>query len=291
MAIAGVTNASVVADSTLTESINAAVRFGVQSPFLYQDFVYMPPTLVGTKRWSIPIFANLTRSASYTESDTVTAQALAPTAVDVDCAGFATAVYLSDLATAVSAVPLVPTAVEALMRSYNLGLETDALGLVSSMTNTTGSSATTFDVANFVAVSSAFRAQAKSCSVEPLMVLSESAKRDLQGDVMASGASILSSIGAGLNAALSVQNQGQWVSFNGFRIASTSEVPTVSSGKGNFITQMGPNEFALGLAFCMEGRIVPALLPQAVGMYLVASDAHGVGIADQSRCYRFITKA
>jgi hypothetical protein len=293
MAIAGVSNTTTLADSLMTEYIEAGIRLAVSNTYLYRDFVYiLPQTLVGTKRWSIPIYARFTAAASYTESDLVTAQAVTPTAVDIDSALFATAAFMSDWSSA-----LVPQSVMAatknLIDAVDRKLETDALGLASSMTNTQGSSATTNDVDNFVSVTSAFRALGKNSREIPTMVMSESAKRDLVADSMASGASIFSSaIGEQLGNALSSTNQGVWAQWGGVRFASSDLVPTVNSGKGNFLAHFGsPDEAALGMCFSMEPSFKIGEKVENVGKYLVTSMAHGVGIIEQARVLRFITKA
>jgi hypothetical protein len=293
MAITGVTNTTVVADAILTETIETSIKFAVQAPYLFRDVAYIPPTLRSTKRWSVPNYARLAASGAYTESDTVTAQALTPTAVDVDTALYATGAFLSDWAEALAVQPMIPATVQALMDAVDLRLETDVLGLVSSMSNSIGSNAVTNNADNFVLATSTFRAQAKASTRMPLMVLSESAKRDLNADLMSNGGGVYGSlIGVQLHQAVAEAQMGQWVPFGGYMIASTSAVPTVSSGKGNFIVHMGgANESALGLAFSMDPRINPGRKEEAVGLYLIAAHAHGAGIIDQSRALRFITKA
>lgn len=291
MAITGATTATVVADATLTEQIDREMRFAVESPFLFQDIAFLPPTLVNTKRWSKPIYARLAASSAYTETDTVTAQALTPTAVDIDTALYATGGFLGDWGSTLAVHPLVPGMVQALMDAGMLRFETDCLGEVSNMTNSIGSAATTFDSDLFVLAASSFRTQAKRSSRKPLMVLSESAKRDLHADVMQSGGSIYGSvIGVGLHNAVSSANQGEWVEWGGYMIASTDQVPTVATGKGNFICHMAPGEYALALAFSMGMRIEPARKAENVGLYLILSHAHASGIAEQARCQRVISK-
>lgn len=293
MAITGATTATVVADAVLTEMINREMRFAVQSPFLFQDFVYLPPTLQNTKRWSVPIYANLTASAAYTETDTVDAQALTPTAVDIDTALFATGAFIGDWGNTLAVQPLVPGAVQALMDACMRKLETDSLALGASMSNSIGSAATTMSVDNFVTVVTTIRTNGKRCSRKPMMVLSESAKRDLHADSMKNGGGIYGSIiGVQLHQAVSGANQGEWTEWGGFMIASTDGIPTAdTTGKGNFVVHMAPGEYALGMAFSMDIRIEPARKAEALGLYLIASHAHGAGICEQARALRFITKA
>jgi hypothetical protein len=292
MAIAGSTTATVVADATLAAQIEREMAFQVQSPNnLFEAFAYLPPTLQNTKRWTHNIYARLSGSSAYTETDTVTAQALTPTGVNIDTALYATGGFLGDWATTLAVHPLVPGMVGELMNAVYVTLETDCLGEVSSMTNSTGNSGTTFDTDTFVVAATTFRTQAKRSSLLPLMVLSESARRDLHADVMQNGGSIYGTvIGVELHAAVSGANQGQWVQWGGFKIASTDAIPTVASGKGNFITHMAPGEYAIVLAFSMGIRIEPARKAENVGLYLIASHAHGSGIFNQSRCLRVISK-
>lgn len=291
MAISGATTATVVADATLTELIDREMRFGVRAPYLFQDFVHLPPTLKNTKRWSKPIYARMSASSAYTETDTVTAQALTPTAVDLDTALYATGGFLGDWANILAVHPMVPGMVQALMDAGMLRFETDSLGLASSMTNSIGNSATEFNADTFVLAASTFRAQAKRSTRKPLMVLSESAKRDLHADVMASGGSLYASVvGVGLHNAVSNANQGEWADWGGYMIASTDQVPTVSSGKGNFIVHMAPGEYALALVFSMGMRIEPARKAENLGLYLILSHAHVAGIVEQARALRVISK-
>src|SRR5690606_13986908 len=105
-----------------------------------------------------------------------------------------TGVAVGDWANRLAVHPLIPGAVNALRLAAYRKLDTDALSLVSSMTNTIGSSATTMDADNWVAVTSTFRTTAKHCSRNPMMVLSESAKRDLTSEVVNSGAGLFSSL-------------------------------------------------------------------------------------------------
>jgi hypothetical protein len=244
-----------------------------------------------TKRWSDPTYANLSASAAYTETDTVTATALTPTAVDIDTALYAVGAFVGDWAARLALQPLIPGAVDAIVDSYNKRFETDVLALASSMSNSMGSSSLEFGSDTFVAATAAFRAQAKGSSRKPLMVLSESAKRDLNTDLMANGGSIYATlIGVQLANAVGNTNQGEWVEFGGYMIASTDLVPTVSSGKGNFIVQLSELEYALVLPFSLDPQIKVGLRPENLGTYLIGSHAHGAGIAQQARAYRVISR-
>jgi hypothetical protein len=108
---------------------------------------------------------------------------------------------------------------------------------------------------------------------------------------MSNGGGIYGSlIGVQLANAVQGANQGEWAEFGGVRLASTDQIPTVSSGKGNFIVHNAPREFALGLAFSMDIRILPGRKEENVGLYLIASHAHGAGIIEQARALRFISK-
>lgn len=292
MAISNTTTATVVADATLTEWINREMRFAADSPnTIHQDICYFPPPLMNTKRWSPNTYANLTTTVAATEGGDITMQEFTPTAVDIDTALFATGVALGDWATALAVHNLPTGAVMALLNAAYRKYETDALGLASSMTNSIGNSATTNDADNFVLVHSTFRAQAKRSSRKPLMVLSESAKRDLASDAIKNGASVFATvIGQSLSAAANTVNQGEWAEYLGYMIASTDQVPTVSSGKGNFVVHMSETEYALGMCESLPIRIMPAVMPQNLATYLIVSHAHGKGIVEQARALRFITK-
>lgn len=293
MAIANATTATTVADATLTEVINREMRMGADSPDLFPDFVFMPPTLMNSKRWSPSVWANLSASSSYTETDTVVAQALTPTAVDIDTSLYATGVYLGDWANKLAVVPMVPGAVQALMKACWRRFETDCLALSASMSNSIGSAATAMTVDNFVTVATSHRSLGKRCSAKPVMVLSEAARRDLHSDSMKNGGGIYGSvIGVQLHDAVSGANQGEWVEWGGFRIASTDLIPTAdTTGKGNFVVHLAPQEYALGLAFSLDVQIEPARKAEAVGLYLIAAHAHGAGIVEQARALRFITRS
>lgn len=294
MAISDTTDATVVADSILTETIETAMRFAVDSPNqLHRDICYIPPLLLNTKRYVPVTFANLTTTVAATEGGDIAMQEFTPTGVNIDTALYATGVAVGDWANVLATQLLVPGAVQALMAAADRKFETDALALASSMTNSIGSSSTTFDADQFVLVHSAFRNLGKRCTFKPLMVLSESAKRDLASDNMKNGAGIFGSlIGVKLNEAANTVNQGEWVEFLGYMIASTDQVPTVNSGKANFVVHMGgPNENALAMPFSMGVRVVPAAVPQHLALYLIVSHAHGAGIVEQARALRFITKS
>ena len=292
MAISNTTTATVVADATLTEWINAEMRFAVDSPdSLFEDFMFIPPPLMNTKRWSPNTYASLTTTVAATEGADITMQELTPTAVDIDTALFATGVAIGDWAASLAVHNIVVGAIEALRRAAYRKLETDALGLASSMTNSIGSATTVFTADEFVTAISTFRAQAKRCSRLPLMILSESAKRDLSRDGVASGAAVFGSIiGQQLMQAAANINQGQWTEFLGHMIASTDQTPTVTSAKSSFIVHAGPGEYALGMPFSLPIRIVPAQMPQNLATYLIVSHAHGKGIVEQARALRILTK-
>jgi len=292
MAISNITSAAIVADAVLTESIDTAVRFATASPHLYERFMYVNPNLLNTKRWSLPLVANPTATVAYTDDGTeVPAQALTPTAVDIDTALYATSYFLGDWATKLSVISLIPASVNRLLFSVGLRLETDSLALVSSMTNTRGSSATTFDRSEFEALAAAFRTTGKSCATKPIMILSEAARRDFAADLAASGTSLnASQVGVGAYAAVSGHNQGEFVEWGGFEIGSSSDAATVSGAKASFVCHANPMQYGLAMAFSLPVRIIAGNKPESLGVYMIASHAHGVGIAEQARCYRQLSK-
>ncbi len=292
-AISNANTAVVFADAILTELIDAEMRFGVQAPFLFPDIVMQPPTLVHTKRFSTNVYANMTASAAHTESDEVASAANTPTAVDIDTALYAKGAFMSDWGTGMNVHAIVPGTVQALMTACYLRFETDVLGLFTSITGNQGSATTTMTVDNFVSVTSAFRAQAKRSSAKPMMVLSESARRDLQADYMQNGGSIYAgAIGEQLHNAVSSANQGEWAPFSNYMIASTENVPVGdTTGKSCAIVHVGPEGPALVLAYSMDPRILAGREENRVGAWLVASHAHGAGIREQARAYRFVVRA
>jgi hypothetical protein len=292
-AITNANTAVVFADAILTEQIGRELRFGVQTPFLFQDLVWMPPTLQNTKRFSDVIYANMTASAAHTESDEVASSANTPTAVDIDTAMYAKGAFMADWGTGLNVHQAVPATMQALMTACYLRFETDVLALATSITANQGSATTVMTIDNFVSVTAAFRAQSKRSPTKPLMVLSESARRDLQADLMAGGQSINASmIGQQLSDAVSSANQGEWAEFGGYRIASTDGMPVGdTTGKSCMLVHMSPEGAALLLVFSRDIYAEAGREPNRVGTWLVASHAHGAGIRDQARAYRFVVRA
>jgi len=290
-AISNATTSTIVADTVLTEQINAIVRLAVQTPFIFQGIAEVS-RLVGTKTLSTPVWAALAEAPAYsTESDEVASVAVTPTAADITTAEYATGTFLTERAEMLSSHPALATAVERVINACMIRVDTAVLALATSISASQGSNATTNDLANFVSAASAFMASGKFTSYMPACVMHPDAQRDLNANLATSASALLGS-GAGERMQSALQgNQGVFREFCGFALAISDRVPAGDiSGWSNFMVHVGPGESALAVPFLKEPQIKFGPRPERVGQYVIGSMDVGAGILEQARAYKFITK-
>lgn len=294
-AISNATTATTATHHINSEVIQRAISFAVQLPYVWQAFTFSPD-LSGsnTATYSHPIISQFTAATAHTETDEVSSSETTRTNATITTAEYAKATFLGDRAKRLSIGNEEAIAVNRLVDAVMLKIETDALTLASSMTNTQGGAATVNTVVNFNSVISNFRVQIGSSSAMPVMVMSASAIRDLHEDAATNAAAIYGSlVGVQLHAATDGVNQGLRRSFGTVQFVETAGVVAGdTTGKANFITLVGgATDTALMVPFGKDLFFEMGRIAERIGTWLVASDEHGAGIVDNNRCRRFITRA
>lgn len=292
-AITGATVGTSVADVTLTEVINRLTRYAVQTPYLWMGFCHVPPLLVGTDTYKHPYWPQLSAAAAHTETDLANVEEMQPTVPDVSTGEFSRATVVSDRAKRLATADLLAISVNRVIDACMRKIESSALTLAASMSNGQGSAATTHTALNLNSVITAFAAQAKGSKLPPVMINSLSAQRDLGADLATNGAALFGSvIGPQLHAAVTGPQQGLFRDFGGVMMASTDGVVAGdTTGKSNFIAHIGADECAIVVVFGQAPRSEYVRKGDRIADWIVGSVDFGAGTVNQSRCYRFITKA
>jgi hypothetical protein len=293
-AINGATTATSIADTKLTEVISRLVRYAVQTPYVAMGFCHVPDLLVGTDTYKHPFWPQLTAAAAHTQTDLVNIEELvATTDNDVTTAEYSRGMAISDRAQRLSTSPLLVVAVNRVIDACMRKIESSALTLATSITTSQGSAATNHTALNLVSVLSAFMAQGKSSALLPVMISSVSANRDLLSDLATNaGAVFSSSVGAQMHAALSGTNQGLFRDLQGVMLAVTDGVVAAdTTGKGNFLCHVGPEECAIVCAFGKAPSAEYVRRGELQTDIVAGSVDFGVGIVNQARAYEFITRA
>lgn len=295
-AITNATTATSIANTKQSEVINALVRYTVQTPHVWMGVAHVPPELMGTAVYRHPYWPALTAAAAHTETDFDNVEELvAAKDNDVTTAEFSRAWAVGDRAKRLSLQDLLAVGVNRVINACHLKIEASVLALATSISTNQGSAATVHTQTNLVSVLSAFMAQGKSSVLPPVMVSSVSANRDLLADLSTSSASIFGSIvGAQMHDALSGMNQGIYkqLGASGVYMAVTDGVATAdTTGKGNFIVHVGPEECAIVCAFGKAPSAEYVRRGDLLTDIVVGSVDFGVGLVNQARAYEFVTRA
>lgn len=295
-AISGATVATSVANVKQTEIISRLVRFAVQTPYVWMGFCHVPDLLVGTSTYKHPYWPQLTAAAAQTETDLANVEELVAASDNTaTTAEFSRSMALSDRAQRLSTNPMLAIAVNRVVDACMRKIESSALTLATSITTGAGAATTNHTALNLVSVLSAFMAQGKSSQLAPVMISSVSANRDLLSDLAVNAAAIFgSTVGAQMHATLSGTNQGLFRDLNGCQMAVTDGVVTSdTTGKGNFITHVDQsgNECAMVCAFGKAPAAEYVRRGDLLTDIVVGSVDFGVAIVNQSRAYRFTTRA
>lgn len=292
-AITSATTGTSVANVVQTELINRLLRFAAQRPYLWNGVAHVPPLLQGTATYQHPYWSQLTAAVAHTETDQASVEEMTPSAPTVTTAAYARAVVLSDRAKRVSTQDLLPVAVNRVVDACFRKIDTDVLTLAASMSNSQGSAATNHTAQNLNSVFAGFRSTCKSSELPPVMVCSVAAMRDLGADLAANPAALFgSTVGPQLHAAVTGPNQGIFREYSGFFMAETEGVVAGdTSGKSNFLAQIGEQDCALVVAFGALPMVEVQRQGDRLADWVVGSVDHGAGIVNQGRCYRFITRA
>jgi len=169
-------------------------------------------------------------------------------------------------------------------------IENDTIGLSSSMSNTIGSNAQTFDLDFWNTSLTTFRAQAKS-PASAAAVLHPDAVRDLHGDLVTSNAALFgSAFGPPAADATGGVRQGARAVLDGLPLFETDAVPVAdTTGWGNFIVELGNNP---GLMMVVKAPVMVRIdePADAYGAWIAASADYGVAIVDQSRALQCVSR-
>ena len=292
-AISNANNATTLAPRLYTEFIEQTLTRTPRAVTLAMDLAHIPQEVSRTKRYVVNNLGNPSASSAYTETDEVASFELSPTATNCDTALYAVGTAIGDWGAQLNPSHVAELAL-AVRTAVDERLETDVIALASSLTNTTGSASTKMTLTNFVTVTAAYRALTKRSTGMPRMVLNEIARRDFMNDCMSAGASILGAIGPALAAFLGGANQGEWVPFGGFMIASSDRMTAGdTTGKRNIIVgdPTSIETAALVLPFSMAPRYEMArgTAAQRLATWMFGQHAHVAAISNQARGYNFTT--
>ena len=293
-AVTNATTSTTVDHHVNPELIERALVYALQRPYVWQAIVHTPDLRnAQTAVDAHPIISQLAAAAATTETDEVASAQLSRTNSTITTAEYAKATFLSDRAARLSTQSEVSIAVDRLMDACMLEIDTAVLTLASSMSNSIGNNATPHTVVNFNTAISTFRVQVGSTTMRPVFVHSASAIRDLHEDAVSNAAAIYGSlVGVQLHDATSGVNQGLRRQFGNIDIIETAGVVAGdTTGKANFIVLVGGPPSALRVPIGKDPMIEPGRVAERIGTWLVASYERGVGIFDQARCLRVITRA
>lgn len=292
-AITSANLASTLAPRLYTEYIEQVLTRTPRSPTLATDLAHIPQEISATKRYVVNNLGNPSASSAYTETDTVDSFELSPTATNFDTALYAVGTAIGDWGAKLNPAHVAELAL-AVRTAVDERLETDVIALASSLTNTTGSASTKMTMTNFVTVTAAYRVLTKRSIGIPRMVLNEVARRDWLHDVMSGGASIFGAIGPMLAGLLGGANQGEWVPFGGFAIASSDRMTAGdTTGKRNII--VGDPSSIASAAYVVPFSMAPTYemargtAAQRLATWMFGQHAHVAGISNQARGYNFTT--
>lgn len=293
-AITSSNTATTLAPRLETEFIEQVLTRTPRAVTLANDLAYIPPQISSTKRYVVNNLGNPSASSAYTETDVVDSFELSPTATNFDTALYAVGTAIGDWGAQLNPAHVGELAL-AVRTAVDERLETDVIALASSLTNTTGSAATAMTLANFVTVTAAYRVLTKRSLGTPRMVLNEVARRDFMHDCMSGGGAAFGAIGPQLAAFLGGANQGEWVVWGGFAIASSDRMTVGdTTGKRNIIVgdPSSIESAAYVLPFSMAPRYEMArgTAAQRLATWMFGQHAHVAGISNQARGYNFTTR-
>lgn len=250
-AITSATTGTSIADVSQSEIISRLVRMAAQRPYLWRGVAHVPPLLVATDTYRHAYWPQLTAAAAHVETDQASVEELTPTKNDITTAAYTRAVVLGDRAKRLSTQDLLAVGVNRTLDAAYNKIDTAVLTLASSMSNSVGSAATNHTAVNLNSVLAGFRSTCKSSELPPVMICSVASMRDLGADLATSGAALFgSTVGPQLHAAVTGPNQGIFREFVGFFMAETEGVVAGdTSGKSNFLAQIGEMDCAIAVAF------------------------------------------
>lgn len=291
MAIANFTGTTALTNYIDSEWIARQLRVAVETPFVSEQIVGMVDlSPMSTRTYAHPILSRMTAAASYGEGDEFSSTTMATVEQTIAVGMVIKSTFLTPQARGATVLDSAAAAVRNVVDAVRQKVENDTIGLSSSMSNTIGTNAQTFDLDYWNTSLTTFRAQAKSPQMAAA-VLHPDAVRDLHGDLVTANAALFgSSFGPPAADATGGVRQGARAVLDGLPIFETDAVPVAdTSGWGNFILEMGNNP-AIMMVIKEAISLKVDSPADALGDWIAAYADYGVGIVDQNRCLQCVSR-
>lgn len=291
MAITNFTGTTALTNYIDSEWIARQLRVAVETPFVHEFCVGMQDlSPYSTRTYAHPILSRMTAATAYNEGDEFSSTAMATTETTIDVDMVYKATFLTPQASGATVMDAAAAAVRNVVDAVRQKVENDVIGLSSSMSNTVGSNAQTFDLDFWNTSLTTFRAQAKSPQAA-VAVLHPDAVRDLHGDLVTSNAALFgSAFGPPAADATGGVRQGARAVLDGLPLYETDAIPAAdTTGHGNFITEVGNNP---GLMLVVKMPIMVRIdePADAYGAWIAATSDYGTAITDQNRALQCISR-
>lgn len=291
MAISNFTGTTALTNYIDSEWIARQLRVAVETPFVSEMIVGMTDlSPMSTRTYAHPILSRMSAAGAYNEGDEFASTAMATTETTIDVDMVYKATFLTPQASGATVLDSAAAAVRNVVDAVRQKIENDTIGLSSSMSNTIGSNAQTFDLDFWNTSLTTFRAQAKS-PASAAAVLHPDAVRDLHGDLVTSNAALFgSAFGPPAADATGGVRQGARAVLDGLPLFETDAVPVAdTTGWGNFIVELGNNP---GLMMVVKAPVMVRIdePADAYGAWIAASADYGVAIVDQSRALQCVSR-
>ena len=276
-----------------SEFITATLHTAVATPFVHEAAVVgvdMSGRATGT--YAHPHISRMSAASAYSEGGEFSSTALS-FVNDTTALGYvlqSTFVPEAVITRGITAESALAAAVNRVVDSVMQKMENDTMGLSSSLSNSTGSTATTNDLDNWNSVLTSYRAQSKSVNGATAF-LHPDAIRDLHQDIVTSYAGLLgSSWGVDAAGTTGGVRQGLRAFLDGVLIYETDAIPASSTGWANFITSPDPANPGLVMPMSQPIRVRAQEPADALGVWVAAYADYGVGIGEEARSLRFVTR-
>jgi len=291
VAISNFTGTTALTNYIDSEWIARQLRVAVETPFVSEMIVGMTDlSPMSTRTYAHPILSRMSAAGAYNEGDDFFFNDTATTETTIDVDMVYKATFLTPQASGATVLDSAAAAVRNVVDAVRQKIENDTIGLSSSMSNTIGSNAQTFDLDFWNTSLTTFRAQAKS-PASAAAVLHPDAVRDLHGDLVTSNAALFgSAFGPPAADATGGVRQGARAVLDGLPLFETDAVPVAdTTGWGNFIVELGNNP---GLMMVVKAPVMVRIdePADAYGAWIAASADYGVAIVDQSRALQCVSR-
>jgi hypothetical protein len=291
MAIANFTGTTALTNYIDSEWIARQLRLAVETPFVGESVVgYVDLSPMSTRTYAHPLLSRMTAAAAYAEGDEFSSTTMATVEQTIAVGMVSKSTFLTPQARGATVLDSAAAAVRNVVDAVRQKIENDIIGLSSSMSNTIGTNAQTFDLDYWNTCLTTFRAQAKSPNMAAA-VLHPDAVRDLHGDLVTANAALFgSSFGPPAADATGGVRQGARAVLDGLPIYETDAVPVAdTTGWGNFIVETGANP---GLMLVVKQALSlkidsPA---NALGEWVNCHSDYGTGIVDSNRCLQCVSR-